>query len=160
VQREVTQSRETDFGRIVTEAVKGALDTSPDIAAGVGVNEKIPSFVPPVIVNTPQIEQVVRNLVKNALEAPRTSAPLEIDVSISGGEEFVEVAIRDNAAGIPDAQREEVFTPYVSTKPGGSGIGLALCRDIVEAHGGRLWFDSVPGRGTVFHFTVPRAPAG
>lgn len=160
MQQEVTQSREEDFDHIVRDAVKSAIEANPDLADGVRVVETIPDDAPPVVVNTPQIEQVIRNLVKNALEAPRTGSPLEIGVSISSDRDVVEVAIRDNAAGIPDEQRELVFTPYVSSKPGGTGIGLALCRDIVEAHGGNLWFESKPGKGTVFHFTVPRAERG
>ncbi len=157
MQQEVTQSRETDFGPIVTDAVQDAFDASPDLSAGVRVSTQIPPVVPPVLINTPQIEQVVRNLVKNALEAPRTAAPLAICISMTVGADFVEVAVSDNGIGIPEAQREAVFAPYISTKSGGSGIGLALCRDIIEAHGGNLWFDSVPGKGTVFRFTVPRA---
>ena len=65
----------------------------------------------------------------------------------------ITVSISDNGEGIPAAIDKHLYTPFRSTKPQGLGLGLAICRSVVEAHGGRLWHDPNPGGGTIFHFT-------
>jgi len=68
--------------------------------------------------------------------------------------------LRVRGPGIADDDREKVYDPFYTTKGNGLGIGLSICRTIVEAHGGRLWHDRNPGGGTVFRFTLPDASDG
>ena len=75
-------------------------------------------------------------------------------VDQSGG---VLISIKDTGIGIDDAIRERIFTPLFSTKPNGMGMGLSICRSIVEAHGGRLWASPLKPHGTDFQFTIPNA---
>ena len=95
---------------------------------------------------------------RNAIEAPRHQPTLTLSVSVRVVDsDWIEIAIGDNAAGIPEADQAKIFNRYVSSKAGGSGIGLALCRTIVEAHGGKIWFASSAKSGTTFYFTLRRA---
>ena len=71
---------------------------------------------------------------------------------------MVEVAVADTGPGLAPEIAGRLFKAFVSTKPGGMGMGLSICRSIVEAHGGRLWVEPNPGGGAVFRFTVPSSP--
>ncbi|HQC81019.1 MAG TPA: ATP-binding protein, partial [Accumulibacter sp.] len=66
----------------------------------------------------------------------------------------IAVSIRDHGSGIPATIREKLYTPFLSTKPNGLGLGLSICRSVVEAHGGRLWHSPNADGGTIFHFTL------
>lgn len=110
-----------------------------------------------------RVEQVLVNLLGNALKyAPAGSAVrIESRALREAGREFVEVAVLDAGAGVPARERERIFEPYVqvaeSRKAGGLGLGLAICRRIVEAHGGRIGVEPRPGGGSRFAFTLPAA---
>jgi two-component system sensor histidine kinase DctS len=71
---------------------------------------------------------------------------------------WVEFSVSDTGSGIPDAVAERLFTPFFTTKAEGMGLGLSLCRTVVEQHGGQLSFGARPGGGTVFRFTLPGGP--
>jgi two-component system sensor kinase FixL len=71
---------------------------------------------------------------------------------------MVEIAVADSGPGLPDDIAARLFEPFVSTKPNGMGLGLSICRSIVEVHGGRLQCETNPGGGMIFRFTVPSAP--
>ena len=101
--------------------------------------------------------QVLLNLMTNAAEAMERLARREMVVSTRRREEMVEFAVADTGAGLAPEVAERLFQPFVSTKPGGAGSGLAICRSIVEAHGGQLWTEENPGGGTTFRFTLQRA---
>jgi signal transduction histidine kinase len=68
------------------------------------------------------------------------------------------VAVRDSGPGIDPSHRERVFDAFYTTKPSGTGMGLSICRSIIDAHGGRLWAEAIEPRGTIFQFTLPAVP--
>jgi signal transduction histidine kinase len=107
-----------------------------------------------------QLQQVVLNLIMNGVEAMRTApAPLRhLQICTHRADlEHVLVTIADAGGGIDPANSERVFDAFFTTKPEGLGIGLSICRSIVEAHGGRLWASPNEPRGSIFSFTLPAA---
>jgi two-component system sensor histidine kinase PilS (NtrC family) len=104
------------------------------------------------------IRQVFWNLSLNAVEAMPRGGDLAIAVERRGGE--VTVAFADTGVGIPPAELQRIFTPFHSTKEGGTGLGLAVVFRIVEAHGGRVEVESEPGRGTTVRVALPAAAGG
>ncbi|MFN3669642.1 MAG: two-component system sensor histidine kinase NtrB [Brevundimonas sp.] len=115
-----------------------------------------------VSIDRVQIEQVIHNLVRNALDsAAAGTAPVLRATTAAIEPGMVQVSIADNGTGIDPDIAERLFTPFVSSKgPRGMGVGLSICRTIIEAHRGRIWAEARPEGGTVFHFTLPLAPAG
>ncbi|HUP05025.1 MAG TPA: ATP-binding protein [Bryobacteraceae bacterium] len=114
--------------------------------------------LPWVTGNPDRLAQVFENLLRNAAEN-RSPAPLRIEVgaTLSGGEWVI--TVEDNGAGIDPGLLENVFRPFERMRGGsraGAGLGLASCRIIVLRHGGRMWAESAPGRGSRFSFTLPR----
>jgi PAS domain S-box-containing protein len=107
-----------------------------------------------------QLQQVVLNLILNAVEAMRSDdeTPRELSISTEprGGDEVL-VVVRDSGPGIDPEHLERVFDAFYTTKPGGLGFGLSICRSIVDAHGGRLWAGANEPRGAVLRFTLPVA---
>jgi signal transduction histidine kinase len=109
------------------------------------------------------IGQIFANIVGNALKSLDERRPGVIDISASSDEPPV-FAIRDNGVGIPAEYRAKMFQVFQHVQTGkgrGEGMGLAIVRRIVERHGGRIWFESTPGEGTTFYFTLaPRHETG
>ena len=107
-----------------------------------------------------QLQQVLLNLVVNAFEAMCTAndGPRELLISSETLEaEGVLVAVRDSGPGLNEATLERVFESFYTTKATGLGMGLSICRSIIEAHGGRLWASTNAPQGAIFWFTLPRA---
>ena len=106
-----------------------------------------------------QLQQVVLNLIVNACDAMEgLSGSHQLTVrtrAVDGA--AVELSVSDSGCGIPAADLERIFEPFVSTKKDGMGLGLSVCRTIVAAHGGRLWAESLGGRGATLRFTLPVA---
>jgi len=105
-----------------------------------------------------QLQQVVMNLILNAIEAMSSveSDARELLISTEqNGANGVFAAVRDSGPGIDSERIERLFEPFYTTKPSGMGMGLSICRSIIDAHGGRLWADAIEPSGTVFQFTVP-----
>ena len=110
-----------------------------------------------VLADRIQIELVLRNLIANALEATEGHDFRRIEVSSRNLGEEIEIAVRDAGSGLSEDICARLFEPFFSTKDHGAGLGLPICRVIVEAHGGRLWADPPATRGAAFHFTLPSA---
>src|ERR1700736_4641922 len=109
-----------------------------------------------------QLQQVILNLIVNAVQAMCGVAegPRELLVTTARSEpNGVLVAVKDSGPGLAPASLEHLFAPFYTTKPDGLGMGLSICRSIVEAHGGRLWATANMPRGAIFHFAVPAHPA-
>lgn len=124
----------------------------------VRIDVDIPAGLPGVWVDRIMIEQVLLNLAKNGIEAmreaPQRQRRLEVR-ALRNLDEQIEFRIGDHGCGLSDSEASQLFTPFFTTKPDGMGIGLAICRSIVEYHEGRLWFERNPGGGSVFVFTLP-----
>ncbi|MEI9852307.1 MAG: ATP-binding protein [Sphingomonas sp.] len=106
-----------------------------------------------------QLEQVVANLVRNAAEATQGSAVRRVAVATTLAADAILVRVTDSGRGLDDAMLHNLFEPFRTTKETGTGLGLPICRTIVEAHGGRLWAERAAGGGAQFCFTLPLAAA-
>lgn len=124
-------------------------------AAGVRVEARRASSVTPVRGDADQLREVFLNLGENALHVMPNGGILSVEIDQVG--EWVEIAVRDSGPGIPEAERDRVFLPFVSTKADGLGLGLAIVRRIVEEHGGSVSCRSEPGAGAVFVVRLPAA---
>ena len=105
-----------------------------------------------------QLQQVVLNLIVNAVEAMSSVDGARRELSIGTerrGADEVLVAVRDSGPGIDPEHLERVFDSFYTTKPNGIGLGLSICRSIIDAHGGRLWAAASEARGAAFQFTLP-----
>ena len=111
--------------------------------------------LPPLSIDPVQVAQVVLNLVRNSLAAMEDRANPVLTLSTRRFGPFVEVAVRDTGGGIDVALQGSLFEPFHPSTTSGMGIGLSLCRSIVEAHGGRIVVDSRPGAGATFTVTLP-----
>ncbi len=128
------------------------------VAHGIQVRLALEQQLAPITASRVQIEQVVFNLVRNAIDAMRASATRTLavqTVSMHGERPAVAVAVSDSGEGLSPESSERLFDAFFSTKPEGMGLGLSICRTIVEAHGGRIWVTANDHGGTTFHFTLP-----
>jgi signal transduction histidine kinase len=126
----------------------------------VELKHSLPMNLSPACGERVQISQVILNLLINAMDAvqDRSGSVREVVLEARAAEaETIEITVRDSGPGIPAARLEEIFNPLFTTKAAGLGVGLALSRMIVEAHGGRIWAENAATGGAVFRFTLPRA---
>jgi two-component system sensor kinase FixL len=117
--------------------------------------------LPPILVDHVQIQQVVLNLVRNAVEAMQEVERRELVIGTRtiADLEVAEVTVADSGPGIAPELADRLFQPFVTTKKTGMGLGLSICREIVEAHHGRLSVAPNPSGGTVFRVTLPISDA-
>lgn len=123
---------------------------------GIEIELLVPDDLPDVLADPILIEQVLLNLIKNGLEAMDHSEQSTLTVSVSRHHNTMEVAVIDAGHGVSDPDR--LFEPFFSTKSEGLGMGLNICRTIIESHHGQLWATSNASLGTTFRFTLPCAP--
>ena len=104
-----------------------------------------------------QLLRVLNNLVNNAIQSISEKGKGKILLSVSEDLEYYVVSVKDNGMGIDESSKEKIFQPNFSTKSYGTGLGLSMCKRIIEQHGGEIWFESEAGKGTTFYFTVLKA---
>jgi signal transduction histidine kinase len=137
------------------ELIERARDNLAGHIAERGATVTIDSL-PTVEVDPNQLSQVFQNLLSNALKFSDDDAP-QVHVSAAHVDDCWRFSVRDNGIGIDPAQAERIFKPFarLGAAKEGTGIGLAICQRIVEHHGGRIWVEPAPGRGSTFYFTIP-----
>jgi light-regulated signal transduction histidine kinase (bacteriophytochrome) len=145
-----------DSGSAVTTAVDGLTSQLSESGGSVEIGP-----MPMVVADLLQLARLFQNLIGNALKYRSAAAPR---IRITGEERRADwhFTVTDNGIGVEPADRERIFTPFqrlACRKTGESGCGLAVCRRIIEYHGGHIWVDSQAGHGCVFHFTLSKRPA-
>jgi len=145
-----------DANKVVEQAVDLARVELESHA--IGVQLQLSARLPVLVANRRQLEEVILNLVKNAAESMRDVTGHEIVLSITTAaveDNRVEIAVADTGDGIPDQDMERIFEPFFTTKPGGTGMGLTICRSIVERHGGTMTVSHATPYGSVFRVVLP-----
>jgi two-component system sensor kinase FixL len=156
--REFVSRGETDRGAEIVNTVieeAAALALIGAKSAGITTRIDLRSDLPPVIMDKVQIQQVLLNLIRNAIEAMESSEKRILTIDATAKDGMLEIRVADSGPGLPANVAEKLFQPFVTTKPRGMGVGLSICRSIIEAHGGRITTAANPGGGTVFAFTLP-----
>jgi two-component system sensor kinase FixL len=141
--------------KLIEEAAALALVGAKPL--GVQVRLDIAHAPDRVLADKVQIQQVLLNLIRNGMEAMSESTRRELAISARGlNQSAVEISVADTGPGVAPEIAERLFQPFLTTKAQGMGVGLSICRTIVEAHGGRIWVTETPGGGATFHFTLPQ----
>jgi C4-dicarboxylate-specific signal transduction histidine kinase len=140
-----------------------ALTGSEAVKTGVTVSTQLAPQFPRVQGDRVQLQQVMLNLIVNAIQAMSGigEGPRELQISIDAvpSEGGVCVAVRDTGPGLSPESLSRLFEPFYTTKPDGMGMGLSICRSIIEAHGGRLWATGCKPRGALFQFPLIEPPS-
>ena len=153
VARGESERRVESITKLVEEASALALVGVKDL--GIRVQFQFNPEIDLVIADRVQVQQVVLNLIRNAMDAMETSQTRDLIVAIApadGGQ--VRISVTDSGSGISPEIAEQLFQPFITTKRHGMGVGLSISRAIVEAHNGRIWVEPNPTGGTIFHFTL------
>jgi two-component system sensor kinase FixL len=154
VARGESERRVENLPKLIQEASALALVGAKE--KGVRVTYRFEPGADLVIADRIQIQQVLLNLIRNAIEAMQDAPRRELVIATAtrGEDGLIEVSVSDTGTGLAPEVARQLFQPFVTTKKHGMGVGLSICRTIVEAHGGRIAANSEPGRGTTFSFTL------
>jgi PAS domain S-box-containing protein len=149
-----------DLNEAINEVI--VLGRSAVIKNGVSVQTRLCEGLFPIHCDRVQLQQVVLNLILNAVEAMGSveSGPRDLLISTERHHTGVLVAVHDSGPGIDPTHLERVFEAFYTTKSRGVGMGLSICRSIIDAHGGRLWAEANEPRGAIFQFTLPAVQVG
>jgi PAS domain S-box-containing protein len=148
-----------DMNEAIREVIE--LTRGEAVKNGASVQTALGEGLPLIEGDRVQLQQVVLNLIVNAVQAMGAVAegPRELFITTAQAEpNGVLAAVKDSGPGLDPANLKHLFASFYTTKPGGLGMGLSICRSIIEAHGGRLWVTANMPRGAIFHFTVPTHP--
>jgi two-component system sensor kinase FixL len=156
VARGETERRRESLSKLIEEASALALVGAKE--HGVRVRFDLDPAADQVLVDRVQIQQVVLNLIRNAIDAMADLPKRELAVSVRpAADNMAMVSVADTGPGISQEIADRLFQPFITTKPTGMGVGLSISRAIIEAHGGRIWVEAGESGGAVFRFTVERA---
>jgi len=160
IKKAVPLTERINFNEAISEVI--GLARSAIAENGVSVQTQFGEGLGPIEGDRVQLQQVVLNLILNAIEAMRSidGGARELLISTEQvGTSGVVVAVHDSGPGIDPEFRERVFEAFYTTKSSGVGMGLSICRTIIDSHGGRLWAEANAPLGAVFQFTLPSAEA-
>ena len=153
VARGETEKCAENISKLVEEASALALVGAKE--EGVKTVFRFASHTDLVLVDKVQIQQVLLNLMRNAIEAMHGCDRKELLVTTSASDNgVIEISVADTGQGLSQEIAERLFQPFVTTKPGGMGVGLSISKRIIEAHGGEMWAEPNPGAGATFRFTL------
>lgn len=145
------------------DLIRAAVERLAPRAVGRTVDVAIPADLPPIPLDAVQIDQVLTNLLENALKYSPDGAPIAVAAAVAPAGDAVLLEVADRGPGIPPAERRRIFDKFYRLRQDahapGSGLGLAIARGLVEAHGGRIRVDDRPGGGARFTFSLPLPPA-
>jgi PAS domain S-box-containing protein len=150
------RKEDVDINEAILEVI--ALTRGEVVKNGISVQSHLGDGLPLIQGDRVQLQQVIMNLIINAVEALSSISgdPRELVITTGKGEpDGVLVVLRDSGPGLSSLGLERIFDAFNTTKPGGLGMGLSICRTIIEAHGGRLWATAAQPRGATFQFTLP-----
>ncbi len=158
--RDFVEKRETartpaNINLVIQEAVSLASVSSAD--PNVRLIAALEPNLPSVLIDKVQVQQVIVNLVRNSVEAMQAVARRELKITTALTSEGIIITVADSGPGLPEEVAGRLFHPFVTTKEKGMGIGLSICRSIVEAHGGRIWAAASDQGGAAFHVILPPA---
>ena len=154
--RSETQKVETDMNGVIREVL--ALTNNELLKRQVLVRAELAAALPPVLGDRIQLQQLVLNLIMNGVEAMSSVAGRLKELTINtrmDGTNHVLTLVRDCGVGLDPDKTDQIFNPFFTTKPDGTGMGLAICRSIVETHDGRIWASPAIPHGALFQFTLP-----
>jgi PAS domain S-box-containing protein len=158
VKKEAPEFTTLDLVSLIRDVV--LLLHSDAILQNIKIALELDNDLPPVRGDRVQLQQVMLNLMLNAFDAMKDSAPAEREVKLRMAREdsrLILAAVSDRGTGLSGDKLDKIFQPFYTTKREGLGMGLSICRSIIEAHGGHLWAENNAGKGATFYFTVPVA---
>ena len=156
VSRGETEHKVESLSKLVEEASALALVGAKE--QSMRVRFQLDSNADLVLADRVQVQQVILNLIRNAVEAMAESPRRELLISSASAEDkMVRLSTADTGSGIALELHKQLFQPFITTKPQGMGVGLSISKTIIEAHGGSIWVEPNPGGGTIVNFTLRRA---
>ncbi len=159
VSRGESERRVENITKLVEEASALALVGVKD--RGIRVTFQFDPSIDLVLADRVQVQQVLLNLIRNAMDAMEDTKTRDMVVSVMpDGDHLIRVSVADTGLGIAPEVAEQLFQPFITTKRDGMGVGLSISRTIIEAHGGRIWVEPNPGGGTIFNFTLAAVTEG
>ena len=159
LKRRELESHLLDLGELIEEIV--ALAWSDALTRRVSLTMQVSAQLPPVRGDRVHLQQVLLNLILNGMDAMadgENGKRLLVIRASPGTEGQVAVAVSDSGTGLLPDKIKSLFEPFFTTKPDGMGMGLAISRTLIEAHGGKIWAENNAGRGATFKFTLPAEP--